>query len=122
MENTTKFTKTQLIIGAIVLVLILAFVFFNKSSTDQAQNLQQPKSETSQVKDNSTYRDQLVSELMGENEQLSESDVSLFGCCEFCAWSVDDLLKKTKAKISTRTIAPIISCVFVTFVVFSILF
>ena len=77
MENTTKFTKTQLIIGAIVLVLILAFVFFNKSSTDQAQNLQQPKSETSQVKDNSTYRDQLVSELMGENEQLSESDVSL---------------------------------------------
>src|SRR3989338_6030361 len=77
MENTTKFTKTQLIIGAIVLVLILAFVFFNKSSTDQAQNLQQPKSETSQVKDNSTYRDQLVSQLMGENEQLSESDVSL---------------------------------------------
>ena len=77
MENTTKFTKTQLIIGAIVLVLILAFVFFNKSSTDQAQNSQQPKSETSQVKDNSTYRDQLVSELMGENEQLSESDVSL---------------------------------------------
>lgn len=75
MENTTKFTRTQIIIGAIVLVLILAFVFYKKPATEQAQNLQETKSAVSQ--DNSTYRDQLVSELMGENEKLSESDVSL---------------------------------------------
>lgn len=40
-ENNTKITKPQLIIGAVVLVIILFFVFSKKPATEQAQNLQE---------------------------------------------------------------------------------
>lgn len=76
MENTTKFTKTQLIMGVIVLVIILAFVFYKKPTTEQTQNLQETKSGVSQSQDKSSYREQLVNELAGENEQLSKNEIS----------------------------------------------
>ena len=39
-ENNTKFTKPQFIIGVIVLVIILFFVFSNKPATEQTPNSQ----------------------------------------------------------------------------------
>lgn len=39
-ENNTKLTKPQLIIGAVVLVIILFFVFSNKPTTEQTPNSQ----------------------------------------------------------------------------------
>ena len=40
-ENNTKLTKPQLIIGSVVLVIILFFVFSNKPATEQTPNLQE---------------------------------------------------------------------------------
>jgi len=42
-ENNTKLTRPQLIIGAVVLVIILFFVFSKKPTTEQTPNLQESK-------------------------------------------------------------------------------
>lgn len=76
-ENNSKLTKTCLIIGAIVLVIILVFAFSRKPVTEQVQNLQESNNKTAQSQDDSTYREQLVNELIGKNEQLSENEISL---------------------------------------------
>lgn len=78
IENTIKLTKTQLIVGVVVLAVILVFAFSGKPSAEQGQNLQESKSEALQMQDNSSYRNQLVDELMGENEHpLETNEVSL---------------------------------------------
>jgi len=75
-ENNTKITKTHLIIGAVVLVIILVFVFSKKPSTEQTQNLPESNNSATQSQNNSSYREQLANQLIGENEQLSENEIS----------------------------------------------
>jgi len=75
-ENNTKITKTHLIIGAVVLVIILVFVFLKKPSTEQTQNLPESNNSATQSQNNPSYREQLTNQLIGENEQLSENEIS----------------------------------------------
>jgi len=75
-ENNTKITKTYLIIGAVVLVIILVFVFSKKPSTEQTQSLPESNNSATQSQNNASYREQLANQFIGENEQLSENEIS----------------------------------------------
>ncbi|TSC96431.1 MAG: hypothetical protein Athens101426_351 [Parcubacteria group bacterium Athens1014_26] len=76
-ENNTKLTKPQLIIGAIVLVIILFFIFSKNPSTEQTQKLPESNNSATQSQNNPSYREQLAKQLIGENEQPSENEISL---------------------------------------------
>jgi len=77
-ENNTKLTKPQLIIGAVVLVVILFFVFSNKPVTEQAKNLSESFDSAGQFQENTNYGDQLVKQLMGRDRDLPYEIIPYF--------------------------------------------
>ena len=64
-ENNTKLTRPQLIIGAVVLVIILFFVFSKKPVTEQAPNLQEQNKTSQEV-------EQKVGEYFTDNSSWKE--------------------------------------------------
>lgn len=77
-KNNTKLTKTYLIIGAVVLVIILFFVFLNKPTTEQAKNLSESFDSVEQFRENTNYEDQLVKQLMGRDRDLPYETIPYF--------------------------------------------
>ena len=63
-ENNTKLIKSQLIIGGVVLVIILFFVFSNKPATEQTQNLEEPKNKVTDYLTDKTKQE--VEQKVGE--------------------------------------------------------
>lgn len=57
MQNTKKFIETHIVSGIVILVMILAFIFFNKMNVEP-------------VKEDLNQEEQLVSQLMGEDKEL----------------------------------------------------
>lgn len=72
-ENNTKLTKTHLIIGAIVLIIILFFVFSNKPTTEQGQSLLESKNITTQQKTQISDINELATLLYGEKKNGEET-------------------------------------------------